>query len=194
MPSDGDGVEVAYSLRRAGYEGFTYLWTGADPTVDLDRHVKLFAHPGAGGYSTIQVNEMAQKVHQSWLELNRSFRVADAAERLPEDPLDSALSILSELQAGLLLAELERTDAAWHHARAEAQRLFEGEFTRVFNALQNPDFSRRRDASAILKSMPSSLVSDPYDEAEHARRQRIAVEKLVALRDTLLLIAASRRI
>lgn len=185
MPDPEDGVRVISALRAAGYGGFTYLWSIADPDSDVKRQPDMFEPPGAGGFRSSDLNGLATAVWESWKSLC-GFQVQKREERILRDPLKPALRLLSEVQVGLFgLRDGTVNLVEWREICLRARRWFDQGQSSLCSAVRpfqhrGLDLSQAHYDLEILPTVPST------DIAAIERR----VEKL---RDNLLKVVAACR-
>jgi hypothetical protein len=174
-----DGVRVVDALRRAGFRGFSYLWSAADPATEVRSQPVMFAPPGCGGYVSSNPQGLASDVRNSWDHQLGKFEVSEREKRLARDPMYEALRLLTELQMGLFaVGKGTITQESWAHTCGRAQALFRAG-PESFEAAVAP-FKNRGinldDADYTLRMLPTMNL---------ANLEQI-VQQTVLLRDCLL--------
>lgn len=164
MPNHRDGVRLISALRRVGYAGFTYLWSGADPSSDVESFPAMLKQIGSGGFTSTQVTSLAAKVRSDWEACGKTFQVSDPANMSLLDPVESALQILSEFLPGCILSEFKGNDSEdWDAAYNRALSLFRvqpGNFRSIVSSFPGYSALRLEDASDALQLLHKTDAND----------------------------------
>jgi CheY-like chemotaxis protein len=155
MPNARDGVRLINALRRAGYAGFTYLWSSSSTSSDVETYPAILGAVGSGGFTNTQAVSLAARVRSDWEACERVFRISDPLGRSLVEPLEAALQILSEFLPGCLNSESGNNEAGgWAAASGRALSLFNGRpgsFENVIKSYPNCNYTRLEDAFDLIK-------------------------------------------
>lgn len=180
-----DGVRVIDALRRAEYQGFTYLWSASNPAEDIELFPAMLKGVGTGGFIISEVSVLASKVRSDWRECGQNFVVSDPTGMSLIDPTESALLILNEFLPGCLRSELNENDAdEWNVACKQALDLFRdqpGNFSSAVESFPNHDSLRLQDAARFMTKISQASSND----------HGVIIENLKNLRDALLDVSTS---
>ena len=186
MPYDPtDGVRVVDALRRAGFRGFSYLWSAANPVAEMRSQPVMFEPPGCGGCLSSNPEGLARDVRKSWDDLAR-FEVSTPEKRVVCDPMIRALRLLTALQAGLFaIGKGTMSVTSWQDTCGRARDLFNNG-PESFDAAVSPFKCRGIDldnADYALRKLPDMSLSVPEE----------IVKQISLLRDCLLKAVARCR-